>query len=830
MSRTFNYLLLLIVTVLASSSIANAAPSQQARYVSFSKVDSDQMRISWINGNGGNRMVIMGLASNWSSSITSAITDGTNYTANNSYGAGDDIGSFEVVYNGSGRTRYVDVSNLTSSTSYTVAVIEYNYQGGQTSYNVGSSTNNPRSKQTTVAAPNTITFGAIGSTQADAMWDVAADTQDGFIVQLFDLTSGEIHFDYDEADIGNPNSGTSKTLTLDYLEGGYDYSFRVKSYTGNEESGWAGELYGASATSFTTNTDNTDPSFDITYYSDANLTTQISSSTVGVGTYYIEIVSSEPLDSNPTVFIDNNTGTDGGPGTFTDSDYDVNGGNTLAYSSTTFVYTRTISSTTYSDGLTGENAQTITISGTDYSGNSVNTSATSSTPAVVYEDNTPPNIFDVTFESGTFGISNTVSLTISTDNPNYTSASIWFNDNTATNFLHVGSNTYTASYTVVEGDNNIANPAAINLSASITDLAGNSSTYFTTSYVDGSGGFEVDAASPTITTMYLPAGNHMIGDVISATFETTNANPGSLFYFASSSFNSTSVTNFSQVGSSNSYSVDYTVVNGETDVNDYLTELQFTFTLQDYAGNNSDEFWETSINSVTITGGNTFTIDANPPSITDVTYPSGTFGIGSDVSVTITATENNLSFNSASINGSNSISYDGATSTEYFIDYTIQEGDSDRLSGNASSIPGTFTLTDASGNVSNTFTSAADDTGVYIDATRPSVTYTAINAGSFGIDDDLIFEISTDGRNYTAASATIQDNEVSATYSNNSSLTYNLTYTVQSGDGEHYADLSSVSASVSVTDNAGNSSTVYFDPVTQDGGFVYIDGEAATVN
>lgn len=842
MSRITNYLLLLIVTVLASTSSADAAPSQQARYVSFSKVQSNQMRVSWINGNGGNRMVIMGLASNWSSTITDAITDGTVYSANSSYGTGDDIGSFEVVYNGSGRTRYVDVTGLSGSTSYTIAVIEYNYQGGQTSYNVGSAANNPRSKQTPVAAPTGLEVPSdyINATNASATWS-SSGTEDGFIVQLYDLTNGEFHFDYDEADIGDPISGSSETFTFDYLENNNEYSLRVRSYTGNEESGWAGELFGASATSFTTDNDGTPPSFTVEYFSDNNLTTSLGASpTISSGTYYLEIVSSEPLDQNPQVFIDVNTGSGAGS-TFSDDINDVfedSPANVLAYSSTTFVYTREISSATYADGVTGEVSETINIGGTDYANNSATVTPTHNNTAI-FPDNTPPAIASIHLESGTFGISNTISATIVSDATNYSNSSITFNgvELTANDIYRIGSSvSYTTSYTVVEGNNNVSGLANLtSTSFNLTDPAGNSSTWFsdmTSATLNGaSSDFIIDAQSPTITVAYLPSGNYAVGNTISTTFATTNSNPLATFNFASSSFNSASISNFQAFGS-NSFSVDYIVVEGENDVTDYTSELQFTFSIADNAGNNSDLFWETSISSVTITGGADFTIDANSPSITDVTYPSGTFGIDDVVSVTITATESSLSFNSASINNTNSVAYDNGYNTNYIIDYTIVEGHTDRLTGNASSIPGTFTLSDANGNISNTFISNADDTGVYIDATRPSVTLTAIAPGAgdeYGIGDVLTLLISSDGSNYTASSATIQGNVVSTTYLNNGSETYNLSYTVTSGDGEHYADLSSFNVYASITDNAGNISNTFQDPVTQNGGDVYIDGESASI-
>jgi len=119
------------------------APTTQASAFSFSSVQTDEMTVSWTNGNGSNRIVIMNTANSFT-----APSDGTDPTANPVYGSGE-----QVVYNGSGNS--VTVTGLSPSTTYWFRVYEYNCTGTAAVYNTSSATANPNS-QITLAPPPTL--------------------------------------------------------------------------------------------------------------------------------------------------------------------------------------------------------------------------------------------------------------------------------------------------------------------------------------------------------------------------------------------------------------------------------------------------------------------------------------------------------------------------------------------------------------------------------------------------------------------------------------------------------------------------------------------------
>ncbi|MGC9332201.1 MAG: lamin tail domain-containing protein, partial [Bacteroidales bacterium] len=84
------------------------APTTEATNLVFSNVSTDQMDISWTNGDGDNRLVVAS-----TSSITATPSDNTTYNADASFGNGDDIGTGEyVVYSGSGNN--FTLTNLSS--------------------------------------------------------------------------------------------------------------------------------------------------------------------------------------------------------------------------------------------------------------------------------------------------------------------------------------------------------------------------------------------------------------------------------------------------------------------------------------------------------------------------------------------------------------------------------------------------------------------------------------------------------------------------------------------------------------------------------------------
>lgn len=209
-----------------------AAPATQANNITFSAIATTSMTVSWTNGNGSKRVVIM----NTSNSFTDP-ADGTDPSANTVYGGSGE----QVVYNNTGTS--VTVTGLNPSTTYWFRVYEYNCSGVNTKYNVTTATNNPNSQATisscttpTTQASN-ITFTGVAGTTMTANWTngdgakrvVIMNTANSFTDPSdgSDPTANTVYSGSGEQVVYN-NSGTSVTVTgLTY---GTTYWFRVYEY------------------------------------------------------------------------------------------------------------------------------------------------------------------------------------------------------------------------------------------------------------------------------------------------------------------------------------------------------------------------------------------------------------------------------------------------------------------------------------------------------------------------------------------------------------------------------------------------------------------------
>ncbi|UXX79961.1 BspA family leucine-rich repeat surface protein [Reichenbachiella carrageenanivorans] len=121
-----------------------AEPSTQASSLSLSNITLNTMTLNWINGDGTLRLVVVK-----EGSLPTSPSDGTAYTANTTFGSGDDINSESyVVYNGTGNS--VTVTGLTPGSTYYYQVFEYNGSGNASIYNANTDTENPISHSTNI--------------------------------------------------------------------------------------------------------------------------------------------------------------------------------------------------------------------------------------------------------------------------------------------------------------------------------------------------------------------------------------------------------------------------------------------------------------------------------------------------------------------------------------------------------------------------------------------------------------------------------------------------------------------------------------------------------
>ncbi|MEM7370453.1 MAG: fibronectin type III domain-containing protein [Bacteroidota bacterium] len=116
----------LTTSTLTASQASLSAPATQASGVGFSNVTGSSMQISWTNGNGSGRLVVL----REGSAVNANPVDLASYGANASFGSGTQIGTGNyVVYKSTGSS--VTVTNLQPASTYHIAIYEYNGTFGQ---------------------------------------------------------------------------------------------------------------------------------------------------------------------------------------------------------------------------------------------------------------------------------------------------------------------------------------------------------------------------------------------------------------------------------------------------------------------------------------------------------------------------------------------------------------------------------------------------------------------------------------------------------------------------------------------------------------------------
>jgi len=119
--------------VALNATIYSTEPSTSASAVTFSNTTSINTTLSWANGNGAKRLVVVRAGS----AVNSTPADGVIYNASATFGTGTEIGSGNyVVYNGTANT--VTLSGLSAATTYYVSVYEFNGSGGTENYKLST--------------------------------------------------------------------------------------------------------------------------------------------------------------------------------------------------------------------------------------------------------------------------------------------------------------------------------------------------------------------------------------------------------------------------------------------------------------------------------------------------------------------------------------------------------------------------------------------------------------------------------------------------------------------------------------------------------------------
>ena len=192
-------------------------------------------------------------------------------------------------------------------------------------------------------------------------------------------------------------------------------------------------------------------------------------------------------------------------------------------------------------------------------------------------------------------------LTLTASESGLTLTSNSFNGQSLGTVTDNNDGTYTTSYTVVDGDTDIATGGSVTTDLAFTDLAGNLGTATTSVILSGA---SIDAHRPTIASVSVEAGTHGIGDSVAITI-TAGANESGLT-LTSATFNGATLGEVTDNGGG-TYTATYLVEEDNAHVADGdNVEVNLAFT--DPAGNVG-----TPTTSINLTGAS---IDTTPPTQT----------------------------------------------------------------------------------------------------------------------------------------------------------------------------------------------------------------------
>ncbi|NRB47004.1 MAG: T9SS type A sorting domain-containing protein [Saprospiraceae bacterium] len=234
---------------LRPGTIANQAtlavpPSTPASNVRVDMVECDGMRILYTRGNGDRRIIVAKAGS----APTSLPVDGQDYTASNSFGSGDDLGTGEfVVYDGTASLQ--NISNLTAGTNYFFRVYEYFGTGANTIYLTTSfGAVDQQTASVPATDPSNLSFSNVQATQMTISWTNGSGTGRLLVVKAgsavdftpTDCTAyssslsgfGSVSFHRGGGNY-TVHRGASNSVTITNLTPGLDYHFALFEYEGN---------------------------------------------------------------------------------------------------------------------------------------------------------------------------------------------------------------------------------------------------------------------------------------------------------------------------------------------------------------------------------------------------------------------------------------------------------------------------------------------------------------------------------------------------------------------------------------------------------------------
>lgn len=132
-----------------------AAPTTQATAITFTNTTATSTTISWTNGNGAARIVL--IKPDTLLKLDEYPVNGETYYGNTVVGLGSTLGGATVLYNGTGST--INIVGLAPNTKYYVYVFEYNGTSNNEHYRTVAAAGNPKSFTTSGSYDDDVTYG-----------------------------------------------------------------------------------------------------------------------------------------------------------------------------------------------------------------------------------------------------------------------------------------------------------------------------------------------------------------------------------------------------------------------------------------------------------------------------------------------------------------------------------------------------------------------------------------------------------------------------------------------------------------------------------------------
>jgi len=219
-----------------------APPSLQARYVGFTNAQSTSVTVSWINGNGTNRIAVAaygGASPNWNAfqttflaaitnintvvdangNLTVAFASSTNKWVNGGY-------TYLIMDRTTGQNRTSNFTNLTPNTQYHVKVFEFNLSGNTPQFNYSNAFQNPRSFTPYLITPPTgLSMNFTCFSGGQIAWTTDGANAAGYYLTVTDLSTSTVVIN--SLNIGLP---VSKTYTITGLNPSTNYKAELLTY------------------------------------------------------------------------------------------------------------------------------------------------------------------------------------------------------------------------------------------------------------------------------------------------------------------------------------------------------------------------------------------------------------------------------------------------------------------------------------------------------------------------------------------------------------------------------------------------------------------------